>query len=81
MSRKPYQSWTEPDVVGVDDIYREHGRLTASHPEMQALARRQGRTPTAVAARLRNLHGAHTETGWPGSRWHFTQLDRKVADR
>lgn len=81
MSRKPRQSWTEPHVIAVDDIYREHGKLRATHPEVQALAHRQGRTATAVAARLSNLHGAHTEPGWPGDRWHFTRLDRKVADR
>jgi len=81
MSRKPRQSWTEPHVIGVHDIYRDHGTLGPSHPEVQAVARRQGRTPTAVAARLRNLHGAHTEPGWPGKRWHFTRLDRKVVDR
>ncbi len=32
--------WTEPHVVAVDDLYRQHGMLGAEHPEVQALARR-----------------------------------------
>jgi DNA invertase Pin-like site-specific DNA recombinase len=73
--------WNEPHVVAVDDLYRQHGKLDAKHPEVQALARRLERTPTAVAARLSNLHGAHSQPGYPGTSWHFTKLDRKVADR
>lgn len=73
--------WTEVDVIAVDDLYRQHGKpLDASHSDVVALARRLERIPTAVAARI-NLHGAHTEPGYPGTRWHFTKLDRKAADR
>ena len=74
--------WTKPHVIAVDDLYRQHGKLGAEHPEVQALARRLKRTPTAIAARLSNLHGAHSEPGcYPGTRWHFTKLDREIADR
>jgi hypothetical protein len=75
------RAWSEPHVIAADDLYRQHGKLNAEHPEVQALARRLGRTPTAVAAGLSNLHGAHSEPGYPGTSWHFTKLDRKVADR
>ena len=37
--------WTEPHVIAVDDLYRQHGMLSADHPEVQALARRLERTP------------------------------------
>lgn len=73
--------WTEPHVVAVDDLYRQHGMLGAEHPEVQGLARRLKRTPTAVAARMNNLRVAHSEPSYPGTTWHFTKLDRKVADR
>ena len=73
--------WTEPDVVAVDDLYRQHGVLGAEHPEVQALARRLKRTPSAVAARMNNLRVAHSEPTYPGTTWHFTKLDREVADR
>jgi hypothetical protein len=75
--------WTQPHVIAVNDLYRQHGKkLDAEHVEVQALARRLGRTPTAVAARMSNLHGAHSEPGcYPGTSWHFTKLDREVADR
>lgn len=76
------QSWAEADVIAVDDLYREHGKLTAEHVEVRALARRLGRTPTAVAAEMNNLHRAHCEPGvYPGERWRFSELDRRVADR
>jgi hypothetical protein len=76
------QTWTEPHVIAVDDLYREHGQLDAEHPEVQALARRLGRTPTAVASEITNLHKAHSEPGvYPGKHWRFSKLDRKVADR
>ena len=43
--------WTEPHVIAVDDLYRQHGKLLdAKHPEVEALARRTGRTPSAVAS-------------------------------
>ncbi|TDL07022.1 recombinase family protein [Mycobacterium paragordonae] len=74
--------WPEADVVAVDHLYRQHGEpLDASHRLVDLLARRLKRTPEAVAERMINLHGAHTEAGYPGTRWHFTKLDRKVADR
>lgn len=76
------QSWTEADVIAVDDLYREHGKLGAEHPEVQALSRRLGRKPTAVAAEMNNLHHAHSEPGvYPGKHWRFSELARKVADR
>lgn len=76
------QPWTEADVIAVDDLYREHGKLSATCPEVEALARRLGRTPTAVAAEMNNLHHAHSEPGvYPGRHWHFSELDRRVADR
>lgn len=74
--------WREADVVAVDHLYRQHGYpLDASHRLVDLLARRLKRTPTAVAERMVNLHGAHSEPGYPGTRWRFTRLDRKVADR
>jgi hypothetical protein len=76
------QSWTEADVIEVDAIYREHGKLGPEHPAVQALAHRLDRTPTAVAAEINNLHHAHREPGvYPGKHWRFSELDRKVADR
>lgn len=76
------QPWTEADVVAVDDLYREHGKLSAENREVQALAHRLGRTTTAVAAEINNLHHAHGEPGvYPGKHWRFSELDRKVADR
>ncbi|MDV3136821.1 uracil-DNA glycosylase family protein, partial [Mycobacterium sp. 29Ha] len=76
------QPWTEADVIAVDDLYREYGRLGATHPKVQALSRRLGRTPAAVAAEMNNLHHAHSEPGvYPGKHWRFSELDRKVADR
>ncbi|WNG89225.1 uracil-DNA glycosylase family protein [Mycobacterium sp. ITM-2016-00317] len=75
-------TWTETDVIAVDDLYREHGKLRAEHAEIQNLARRLGRTPTAVAAEMNNLHHAHSEPGvYPGNRWRFSALNRRVADR
>ncbi len=58
-----------------DPCRREHLLL------VEDLARYLKRTPTAVAERMINLHGAHSESGYPGTRWHFTKLDRKAADR
>ena len=79
VTRRP---WTEADVIAVDDLYREHGKLGAEHPKVQALSRRLGRTPTAVAAAMNNLHHAHSEPGvYPGKHWRFSELARKVADR
>jgi uracil-DNA glycosylase family 4 len=76
------KGWTERDAIAVDDLYRERGKLRAEHPEVQALARRLRRTPTAVAAEMNNLHHAHSEPGvYPGKRWRFSELDRRVADR
>lgn len=74
--------WPEADVVAVDHLYRQHGYpLDASHRLVDDLARCLKRTPTAVAERMIRLHGAHNEPGYPGTRWHFAKLDRKVADR
>lgn len=75
--------WPEADVVAVDHLYRQHGYpLDASHRLVDLLARRLKRTPEAVAARTGSLHCAHSEPGsYPGTRGHFTKLDRKVADR
>jgi DNA invertase Pin-like site-specific DNA recombinase len=76
------QPWSEDHTVAVDDIYREYGLLAAGHPEVQALARRLGRVPTAVAMKLVDLDKAHAEPGvYPGEHWRFSKLDRKVADR
>ncbi|KUH86589.1 hypothetical protein AU186_05095 [Mycobacterium sp. GA-1999] len=76
------QAWTEADVIAVDDLYRQHGKLNATHTEVQALARRLSRTPTAVAAEMNNLHHAHLEPGvYPGKHWRFSELARQVADR
>ena len=74
-----WEPWTEPHVIAVDDLYRQHGKpLDAEHAEVQALARRLGRTPSAVAVRMTNLHDAHSEPGrYPGEHWHFTKLDRE----
>jgi Resolvase, N terminal domain/Helix-turn-helix domain of resolvase len=74
--------WPEADVIAVDHLYRQHGYpLDASHRLVNDLARRLKRTPTAIAERMRNLHSAHTEPGYPATHGHFTKLDRKVADR
>jgi len=74
--------WPVADVIAVDHLYRQHGYpLDASHRLVDDLARRLKRTPAAVAERMTALHGAHSEPGYPGTRWHFTKLDRKVADR
>lgn len=76
------QPWTEADVIAVDDLYRTCGKLAAEHSDVQALARRLGRTSSSVAAEMNNLHRAHKEPGvYPGKRWRFSALDRKVADR
>lgn len=75
--------WPAADVIAVDHLYRQHGYpLDASHRLVDLLARRLKRTPDAVAARMIQLHGAHSEPGsYPGTRWHFTKVDRKIADR
>ncbi|TXH20064.1 MAG: recombinase family protein [Mycobacterium sp.] len=74
--------WTEADVIAVDDLYRKHGKvLDAKHDDVGSLAEQLGRTRTAVAARMTNLHGAHSESGYPGTKWHYTKIDRRVADR
>lgn len=76
------EPWTVEDVIAVDDLFREHGKLTAHDDEVKALADQLGRTPTAVSARMRNLQAAHNEPGqYPGTSWHFTRMDREVADR
>ncbi len=76
------EPWTEADVIAVDDLYRQHGKLTAHDEEVRTLADDLGRTPTAVSARMRNLQAAHNEPGvYPGTAWHFTRMDRQVADR
>lgn len=76
------EPWTVEDVIAVDDLFREHGKLTAHDDEVKAIADQLGRTPTAVSARMRNLQAAHNEPGqYPGTSWHFTRMDREVADR
>lgn len=76
------QPWSEEHVVAADDFYREHGLLDAKRAEVQALAERLGRVPTAVAMKLVDLDKAHAEPGvYPGKHWRFSKLDRKVADR
>lgn len=76
------QPWTEDHVIAVDDLFRQYGKLTAHDDEVKALAEQLGRTPTAVSARMRNLQAAHAERGvYPGTGWHFTKMDRQVADR
>lgn len=80
--RAAAEPWTWDHTVAVDDLFRERGKLTAEHAEVKALARQLGRTPTAVSAKMRNLQAAHAEAGqWPGTSWHFTRMDREVADR
>jgi DNA invertase Pin-like site-specific DNA recombinase len=75
--------WTEADIVAVDDVYREHGLPgDEKHPTVQALAADLGRSPSAVYMRMVQLDYAHQEPGvYPGTKWHWTKLDRKVADR
>lgn len=74
--------WTKEHIIAVDDLFRQRGKLNAQHAEVKALAAQLGRTPKAVSARMRNLQAAHQEPGqWPGTSWHFTQMDRQVADR
>jgi DNA invertase Pin-like site-specific DNA recombinase len=75
--------WTEADIIAVDDVYREHGLPTdEEHPAVQTLASNLGRTPSAVYMRMVQLDYAHKEPGvYPGVVWHWTKLDRKVADR
>jgi biotin operon repressor len=76
------EPWTEDDVIAVDDLFRQYGKLTAHDDEVKALADQLGRTPTAVSARMRKLQAAHSEPGvYPGTGWHFTKMDRQVADR
>jgi len=71
------QPWTKPDTIAADDLYRLHRkRLRANHPDVIALADRLGRTPTAVAAQIDNLHHAHS-----GNRWRCSEQVREVADR
>lgn len=80
--RAAAEPWTEADVIAVDDLFRKRGKLTALHAEVKALADQLGRTPTAVSARMRNLQAAHAEPGvYPGTGWHYTRMDRDVADR
>jgi DNA invertase Pin-like site-specific DNA recombinase len=75
--------WTEADIIAVDDVYREHGLPTdEKHPAVQTLASNLARTPSAVYMRMVQLDYAHKEPGvYPGVVWHWTKLDRKVADR
>ena len=74
--------WTLEDVIAVDDLFRQYGKLTAQDDEVKQLADQLGRTPTAVSARMRNLQAAHDVPGvYPGTSWHFTKMDRQVADR
>lgn len=75
--------WNEADIIAVDDVYREHGLPTnENHPAVQTLASNLGRTPSAVYMRMVQLDYAHKEPGvYPGKVWHWTKLDRKVADR
>lgn len=74
--------WTLEDVIAVDDLFLQHGKLTAEDDEVKELADQLGRTPTAVSARMRNLQAARDVPGqYPGTSWHFTKMDRQVADR
>lgn len=76
------EPWTEEHVIAVDDLFRQYGKLTAHDDQVKVLAEQLGRTPTAVSARMRNLQAAHAEPGaYPGTSWHFTKMDRQVADR
>lgn len=76
------EPWTLEDVIAVDDLFRQHGKLTARDEEVKELADQLGRKATAVSARMRNLQAAHDVPGvYPGSSWHFTKMDRQVADR
>lgn len=72
------QRWTEADTIAADDLYRRLGskRLSASHPDVIALAEQLGREPSAVAAQIDNLHHAHNDNDWRSS-----AMARKVADR
>lgn len=76
--------WTEADITAVDDLYRKHGKkmIAETHPDIDALAEQLGRSPSAVYMRMVQLDYAHQEPGvYPGVVWHWTKLDRKVADR
>lgn len=76
--------WTEADIIAVDDLYRQHDKqmLAETAPELKALADQLGRSPSAVYMRMVQLDYAHKEPGvYPGVVWHWTKLDRKVADR
>lgn len=75
--------WTEADIIAVDDVYREHGLpKDENDPAIGALATQLGRTTSAVFMRMVQLDYAHQEPGvYPGTKWHWTKLDRKVADR
>ncbi|ASL16260.1 site-specific recombinase PinR [Mycobacterium intracellulare subsp. chimaera] len=75
--------WTEADIIAVDDVYRVHGLpADENHPTVKALADDLGRSPSAVYMRMVQLDYAHQEPGvYPGAKWHWTKLDRKVADR
>lgn len=79
--------WTEADIIAVDDVYRDLCRedelpTDEKHPAVQTLATKLGRTPSAVYMRMVQLDFAHREPGvYPGTKWHWTKLDRKVADR
>lgn len=79
--------WTEAHTIAVDDLYREQDPkcrkpLDAADPKVKDLARELGRTASAVAAQMNNLHHAHKEPGlYPGKHWNFSKLVRQVADR
>ncbi|SLG45922.1 hypothetical protein [Mycobacteroides abscessus] len=65
-----------------DRLCRFFVDFTAPDDEVKALAEQLGRTPSAVSARMRNLQAAHDVLGiYPGASWHFTKMDRPVADR
>lgn len=72
------QDWTDADTIAADDLYQKLGakRLSATQPEVIALAKQLGRTATAVAAQIDNLHHAHNDNDWRCS----AQV-RQVADR
>jgi DNA invertase Pin-like site-specific DNA recombinase len=75
--------WSKDEIIAVDDVFRQHDKqlLDNKHPEVLALADQLGRTPSAITARMNNLRVAHIEPSYPGVTWHFTKLDREVADR
>jgi predicted restriction endonuclease len=79
------RNWTEGEIIIAMNLYTrlDFGLFHGRHPQIVAVAKKLGRTPSALALKLTNLAALdpdHRERGISGMR-HGSKLDKVVWDR